>query len=64
MATSSNFEDNLYRVVISKNGFDIKTVCICLGYDKAVEKKIELQRLYFSRYDFCTEVKVLKYSEN
>lgn len=64
MVTSSNFENNLYRVVVCKNGFDIKTICVCYGYDRAVEKKIELQQLYFSRYDFCTEVKVLKYNEN
>lgn len=47
-----------------QNGFDIKTICVCYGHDKAVEKKRELQQLYFSRYGFCKDVKVLKYREN
>lgn len=64
MVTSSNFEDNLYRVVVCKNGFDIKTICVCYGYDRAVEKRKELQQLYFSRYGFCKDVKVLKYYES
>jgi hypothetical protein len=64
LVTSSNFEDNLYRVVVCKNGFDNKTICLCYGYDKAVEKKRELQQLYFSRYGSCTDVKVLKHYES